>query len=366
MSVIKQLLEERKLPELLRFSDGTAVTADTWETRRREILKILDREIYGTAPDAPKEMRIEVTPNKKKYGDCGGTAVISDLSMTFDTDRGEFTLPAVEAVPKHEGKIPVFVFLNFLPDVPHKYFPTEELMDSGCAIIRLYYNDITEDKDDGFSTGIAAMYDRDKYSWGKIRMWAFAASRALDYLLTTDYADPDRIAVIGHSRLGKTALVAGAYDTRFALACSNDSGCSGAAITRDKKGERVLQITKKFPHWFCEKYRQYAEKEYEMPFEQHFLVGAIAPRRVAIGSAALDEWACPDSEYLCACAASPAWELLGKTGLVHPDRLPEIGDKFTEGSVSYHLREGTHYLSRHDWAVYLPLIRSSISDTKGK
>lgn len=366
MSVIQNLLAERRLPALLSFENGEAVTAERWEERRREILSILDREIYGTAPDAPKEVRATVTPNKKKYGDCAGNAVISDLTLSFDTDKGEFVLPAVEAVPKHEGKIPVVVLLNFHPEIPHKYFPTEEVMESGCAVIRLYYNDITEDKDDGFSSGLAAMYDREKYSWGKIRMWAFAASRALDYLLTTDYADPDRIAVVGHSRLGKTALVAGAYDTRFALACSNDSGCSGAAITRDKKGERVRQITKNFPHWFTEKYRDYVEKEHEMPFEQHFLVGAIAPRRVAIGSAREDEWADPDSEYLCACAASEAWELLGKTGLVHPDRLPEIGDRFTEGSVSYHLRAGTHYLSRHDWAVYLPLIRSSISDLKGE
>ena len=358
MSLIDTMLEERRLPQLLRFANGDDVTPDTWEARRQEILSILDREIYGTAPEPPATVRATVTPNKKKYGDCAGNAVISDVTLEFDTDKGPFVLPMVEAVPKHTGRIPVFVLLNFLPDVPHKYFPTEELMDAGCAVVRIYYNDVSLDKEDGFSSGLATMYDRENYTWGKIRMWAFAASRAMDYLETTDYADLSRVAVVGHSRLGKTALVAGAYDERFALACSNDSGCSGAAITREKLGERVKQITKKFPYWFCEKYRGYVEKEDDMPFEQHFLVGAIAPRRVSIGSAVKDEWACPTSEYLCACAASPAWELLGKTGFVHPDRLPETGEKFTEGSVSYHLREGTHYLSRHDWHVYLEDIRS--------
>lgn len=358
MTAIETLLKERNLPDLLRFADGTPVTKETWETRREEILAILDREIYGTAPAAPASVTAEVTPNKKKYGDCAGDAVISDVNLTFETDKGAFTLPAVEAVPTHEGRIPVMVLLNFGAEVPHKYFPTEELMNAGCAVVRIFYNDVTFDTEDGFSSGIAAMYDRTKYSWGKIRMWAFAASRVMDYLLTTDYADPDRIAVLGHSRLGKTALVAGAYDPRFALVCSNDSGCAGAAITRGKKGERVRQITNRFPYWFCEKYRDYTDAEDTMPFDQHFLIGAIAPRRVAVGSAVLDEWACPDSEYLSAVAASGAWNLFGREGLVCPDRLPEVGDRFSDGAVSYHLRAGTHYLSRKDWAVYLDLLKS--------
>lgn len=358
MTTIESLLNARKLPSLLQFENGDAVTAETWEKRRKELLSILEREIYGVAPAAPDTVRATVTPNKKKYGDCGGAAVISDVTLEFDTDRGSFSLPVAEAVPKHDGRIPVFVFLNFMPEIPHKYFPTEELMDAGCAVVRIYYNDVSVDQEDGFTTGLAAMYDRERYSWGKIRMWAFAASRVMDYLETTDYADLSRVAVIGHSRLGKTALVAAAYDERFALACSNDSGCSGAAITREKLGERVKQITKNFPYWFCEKYRDYIEREDAMPFDQHFLVGAIAPRRVSIGSATEDEWACPSSEYLCACAASPAWELNRRVGFVHPDRLPDACENFTGGSISYHLRRGTHYLSRHDWHVYLDEIKA--------
>ena len=303
-------------------------------------------------------MRATVTPNKKKYGDCAGKAIISDVTLEFDTERGVFTLPVVEVVPKREGRVPVFVLLNFGADIPHKYFPTEEIVDAGYAVVRIFYNDVSLDKEDGFSSGLAAMYDRSRYTWGKLRMWAFAASRVMDYLGSTDYADLSRVAVIGHSRLGKTALVAGAYDERFALAISNDSGCSGAAITREKVGERVRAITKNFPYWFCEKYRDYIENEENMPFDQHFLVAAIAPRRVAIGSAILDEWADPASEYLSACAASPAWELLGKRGFVHPDRLPVPSDVFTGGDVTYHLRAGTHYLSRADWAVYFDVMKT--------
>lgn len=356
--MIENILTERRLPRLLQFENGDPVTKESWEARRREILTILDREIYGSAPESPKEVRATVTPNKKKYGDCAGKATISDLTLAFDTDNGAFELPAVEVVPKSDKRVPVFVLLNFGAEVPHKYLPHEEIVDNGCAVLRLYHNEITADKDDGFSSGIAAMYDRKKYTWGKIRMWAFAASRALDYLLTTDYADPERIAVVGHSRLGKTALVAGAYDTRFVLACSNDSGCSGAAITREKQGERVRQITDKFPYWFCENYKRYIDKEDEMPFDQHFLIGAIAPRAVSIGSAKEDLWADPDNEYLGACAASPAWDLLLKKGFAHPDRLPECGDRLTEGKLSYHLRAGTHYLSRADWQVYIDVLKN--------
>ena len=359
MSVVTSLLNERKLPALLEFADGTSVTRENFGERRREILEILSSEIYGTAPAAPKEVRATVdTPNKKKYGHYGGKVRISDLTLSFDTDKGEFTFPAVEVVPKSDKKLPVLVLLNFRPDVPDRGFPTEEIADDGCAVVRICYKDVTDDADDDFSTGIAPMYDREKYSWGKIRMWAFAASRVMDYLETTDYADLSRVAVVGHSRLGKTALVAAAYDERFALACSNDSGCSGAAVTRDKVGENIKAITKNFPYWFSEKYRDYVEKEHELPFDQHFLVASIAPRRVSIGSASADTWADPVSEYLTASAASPAWELLGESGFVHPDRLPEIGDVFMDGRVSYHLRAGKHFFSRTDWRVYLDVMKT--------
>lgn len=359
MSTIRSFLDERHIPALLEFSDGRMVTRENFGERKKEILEILDSEIYGTAPVSPKEVRVtREEPDKKKYGSCAGKASYHDLLISFDADKGEFRFPAVEVVPKSEKKLPVVVLLNFRPDVPDRCYPTEEIVDDGVAVVCIYYKDVTDDKDDGFSSGIASMYDREKYTWGKIRMWAFAASRVMDYLETTDYADLSRVAVAGHSRLGKTALVAAAYDERFALACSNDSGCSGSAITRNKEGESVKKITDKFSYWFCEKYRDYADREVELPFDQHFLIGAIAPRRVAIGSASEDLWADPVSEYLGAVAASEAWVLFGESGFVHPDRLPEIGDKFSEGKISYHLRAGRHFLSRTDWRVYLDVLRS--------
>lgn len=361
---ITELLKERNLPELLKTGDGSdVVTADAWEKRRNEILSVLESEIYGIAPEAPGKIRVESADGKNKYSDFAGKAVVHQLKISFDTDMGEFTFPVVEAVPKSGKKVPVFVLINFREDFPDRYCPVEEIIDNGCAVVRIYYNDITYDGEDGFTSGLPAMYDRNKYTWGKLRMWAWAASRVMDYLRTAEYADPDRIAVTGHSRLGKASLICAAFDTRFRYCCANNSGCSGDAITRGKKGEHIKDITKSFPFWFCGNYKKYADKEETLPFDQHFLVAAIAPRRVSLGAAAEDEWADPDSQYLSACAASDAWKLLGKKGFVHPDRLPAVGDCFDEGEISYHLRPGSHFYSRTDWLEYLKAIK--IIDNSG-
>jgi hypothetical protein len=193
--------------------------------------------------------------------------------------------------------------------------PVEEITDRHFALATFCYTDITSDSDDNFTSGIAGFYDRKKYNWGKISMWAWAASRALDYLLTLSDIDGERVAVIGHSRLGKTALWCGANDKRVKFVISNDSGCSGGAITRGKTGERVKEITKNFPYWFCPNYTHYIENENNMPFDQHYLIAACAPRSVIIGTAVEDTWADPFSEYLAAYAASDAYLLNGIDGI---------------------------------------------------
>ena len=201
---------------------------------------------------------------------------------------------------------------------------------------------------------------RDDEDWGKIGMWAFAASRLLDYLLTFDYVDRKRVGVMGHSRLGKTALWAGANDERFTHVFSNDSGCSGAAITRKKVGETFPRIADVFDYWFCENMQKISkdvETSESVCFDQHFLLAACAPRKVYVGSAQLDTWADPISEFLCCHAASPAWEILGETGFISPDRLPDAWDRFADGNIGYHLRPGEHFLSRHDWKRYVDFIK---------
>ncbi|MBQ3151510.1 MAG: alpha/beta hydrolase [Clostridia bacterium] len=356
--MLKEILTERKLPELLKFNNGTKVeTKEDWEKRRKEIFSILESEIYGT-PVPFRKTEYEVTAEEWI---CAGKGIHTSVKLSFPEADG-FSFPIEILRPRTDKKVPVFVFLNFRPDLYDRYLPTEEIIDNGFAVARIYYQDVTTDDGD-FSSGIAKYAVKDRSNGtdcGKIAMWAWSASRVLDYLESTGLFDTENAAVMGHSRLGKTALLAGAYDERFKFVMSNDSGCSGAAITRDKVGERVDDICRNFPYWFCENYFKYRNAEDTMPFDQHFLVSLSAPRFVSIHSAIEDKWADPDSEFLTCVATSEVYNLFSKKGFVYPDRLPVIGDDLTEGNIGYSLRSGSHFLSRWDWNKYMSFIREKI------
>lgn len=177
--------------------------------------------------------------------------------------------------------------------------------------------------------------------------------RVMDYAQTRAEINHNRISVVGHSRLGKTALLTGALDHRFYCAFSNDSGCSGAALSRDKEGETIEAICRVFPFWFCKNYYKYACNEESVPFDQHFLLAANAPHRVYVASASEDAWAHPTNEYRSCVEASEYFNDMGLTGFVTNKQSPELGDRFHDGYIGYHLRDGKHRLSRHDWLAYI-------------
>jgi hypothetical protein len=181
----------------------------------------------------------------------------------------------------------------------------------------------------------------------------------LDYILA-ERADLDgsRVCVIGHSRLGKTALWCAAQDERFFAVASNDSGYGGAATSKggtpeSEKARDFADDRNAVWDWFCNNFMNYVDKENEKPYDQSWLLACIAPRLLYVGSAAEDFWADPTSEFVSTLWASQAWELLGKTGLVTPDKLPEAGDVCADGNIGYHMRPGTHFLSREDWNNYM-------------
>lgn len=347
-------------PDILQFVDGKPVhSAADWQLRRRELLEILQREEYGYMPPAPKEVRGEVTDTVEKC--CAGHARLETIRISFDTPKGEFSFPVKFFCPVKEGKYPLFLLINFRPDAYDMYFPAEEIIDNGFALAMIYYNDITTDDGD-MANGLSGCYARTNpdTDWGKLGMWAWGMSRALDYFVTRPEIDTDNIAVIGHSRLGKTALWCGATDERVKFTFANDSGCGGSALeqTKHEGGETIEVMNRVFPFWFCGNRQQYANHIDQMPFDQHFLVGAIAPRYVALGGAQQDVWADPYSEQLCCIAASPAWEICGKQGFVGPETFANVGDDFAEGSVGFHYRDGVHFLGRADWLSYMAFFKA--------
>lgn len=326
---------------------------------REQLLEILLGEEYGTLPPAPIALTAEETALDKKF--CAGNAPLHTIQLTAHCAFGDFSFPVRYFCPKAGSPVPAVVLLNFRPDVPDRYLPAEELADMGYAVFSLCYQDITSDNGD-FTNGLASLVypsgKRGVHDCGKIGLWAWAALRVLEYALTLPELDHSRISVAGHSRLGKTALLAGALEPRFYCAWSNDSGCSGAAISRENTGETVEAIYRKFPYWFCENYQKYADNEEALPFDQHFLLAANASHLVYIASAEEDLWACPKNEYLSCIAATPYFESVGKPGFIGPEEAPETEAFFHQGSIGYHLRPGCHYQSRKDWQNLITFLNS--------
>jgi len=347
-------------PPLLTFRDGSPVTAALWPRRRVEILDILQLHQYGYMPDTPAAVQGEVVSVDKHC--CAGHARLEQLRISFDTPKGKFSFPMHYFCPTAQGRHPLIILLNFSANVYDPYYPAEEIIDNGFALAVIHYASVTSDTPD-MADGLSGCYARSaSASWGKIAMWAWAASRAADYLLTRPEVDGDNMAVIGHSRLGKAALVCGAMDERFRFTLANNPGCGGDAPERGKRpgSETLLEMNKMFPHWLCGNCAKLSENPEERPLDQHFLLAAIAPRFVAVCGAQEDQWADPYGGQRGCAAASEAWELLGLPGYVGPEEAAKPGDAFLEGHIGYALRDGEHFLSRRDWLVYMEFMKKHL------
>lgn len=343
---VKQELIRRRLPELLRFADGTLVhTQEEWIQRRKEIAETVNRDFAGFPPEMNFRCEKNVLRREKDF--FGGKAEAEFYLTSVQTEYSETAFPVTLTVPKKKIPVPFFVYIGFTGEPADGI--GEEITDAGYAMASVCYQEITPDSFDGHKSGMGKLYARNPYdSWGKLRIWAWATSRILDCLAGDERLDFNRAAVMGHSRLGKAALLAGAFDTRFRLTAAIQSGAGGAALFRGKSGEKIENLYGEGSRlWFDGNFFQYREET--LPFDQHYLLAMIAPRYLYIGSAERDGWADPKSEFLGCIAASPAFELSGVKGLCCDGEYPKTDQYFHEGHIGYFLRRGTHYLSRDDW-----------------
>ena len=338
--MIKEV-ERRKIPNFF----GGIDSKEEWEKNKKKILDLFLREEYGFLPKklTPK-IRIE-----KQGVDFAGKAEWQSIYFTFENNGKAHTVKTDLILPKGQKNIPTFVSLNFQREIPNKYLPVEEIIDTGFGIFAFCYENVTEDNSD-FENGLCSLFQRDKEGdFGKISIWSYMASVCMDYLMTREEIDKNNIAVIGHSRLGKTALLTMALDERFKLACVNDSGCCGAAISRGKKegNESIKDILRVFPYWFVQDFSKYIDNEDSLPFDQHMLLALACPRFVVIGGAKEDLWADNVGQELSCSLAKPIWKLYSKD---------------ESSRVRYYEREGTHFLSRWDWGKYMKIFKEILKD----
>jgi (4-O-methyl)-D-glucuronate---lignin esterase len=382
------------LPDPLVCADGTKVNdVKTWQTKRRpELLRLFAEQVYGRAPGKPQGMKFEVTSFAADA--LGGKATRKEVTIWLNGRKDGPSMNLLLYLPNGvKGRVPAFLGLNFngnhtistdpgikLSDrwmasdrsscvknnrateacrgMKASRWPVETILARGYALATAYYGDLEPDFAEGWKLGVRAalspsgtntVFKPDQ--WGAISAWAWGLSRAMDYLETDRAIDAKRVVVIGHSRLGKTALWAGASDERFAIVISNESGEGGAALARRLFGERIADLNRNFPHWFCGNFKKYSGHENTLPVDQHELIALMAPRPVYVASAKGDRWSDPRGEFLAAKGADPVYHLFGKVGIgttEMPGLSQPVGDY-----VGYHIRPGKHDLTLYDWEQYL-------------
>ncbi len=322
---------------------------------REKALQMLKNELFGDLSDTIKIVANETVSKNREYIQ---NAIWEKVRLTASAKKGEFSFDVDFAYPENAKNLPVFLHISFKTFEDSEKEITQTVIDSNAMFVNVYYKNITEDDND-FESGICAILDEDYNASnrpGKISIWANTLIAIIDLLTNNEIVNKDKICVVGHSRLGKTALWAGALDERVYLTVSNNSGASGAALARDNTGEKVADITSNFPFWFANNYKKYSENEEKMPFDQHFLLSLIAPRKLYVSSASLDEWACPKNEFLCAVKTSEAYENLGLTGIVIEDEFKFEAFECNKGNIGYHMREGVHQLTNYDWKKFVAFI----------
>lgn len=379
------------LPDLLTNADGTQVTsAEQWlEKRRPELLELFRKEMFGRNV-APRQI-LSVEPRGEKTV-FDGLGRMVQVALRYGPAEDQVAQLLYIYPAKATQPVPFFISLGFggnqsamddadihmqegwafgRPEngyidnrateasrgVLARRWPFEEILRRGYGVACAYNGDFDPDFDDGFQNGVHPLGYKEGQSrpaddeWGTIGVWAWGMSLIADYLTTLPQVDASRLISIGHSRLGKTSLWAGAQDERFAIVITNNSGCGGSALSRRNFGETVARMNHAFPHWFNHNFKKYSGNEAALPFDQHSLIALVAPRPVYIASATEDLWADPRGEFLGGKFAEPVYALFGKEGLGTDE--PPAPDTSIGDAIGYHSRTGKHDILLFDWQRYM-------------
>jgi hypothetical protein len=383
-----KLPSRQELPDPLVMLDDTRIaTKDDWVHKRRPELKnLFQHYMYGYMPSRPEKIDFKVDRIDPKA--LGGKATLKEITIAFGPP-GTPKLQVLLLIPnKRSGPAPVFVGMNFQgnhtvvsdPNVPLPVtwvpknakgakdnratdagrgsqvdvWAIEQTIDRGYAAATLYCGDVDPDRAD-VREGIQPHLKKKgaksgPHDWGTIAAWAWGLQRVVDYLVTDADIDAGRIVIVGHSRLGKTALLAAAFDERVAMAIPLQAGCGGTSPSRGTIGESVKRINTAFPHWFNGAFKEFNEHPDKLPLDQHCLIALMAPRPVLLANAVEDTWANPAGQFEVLKAAEPVYRLLGAGGLDAKTMPPE--GKLVDSTLGYFIRAGKHSMTREDWKIF--------------
>jgi len=344
---------EYNLPDPLVMLNGEKVRdVDDWKEKRRpEILKLFETHVYGrTMIGQPKEMNWKVSTENRKA--MGSTAITKSVIIYFTSKTDGPKMNLNITLPANAGK-PVPVFL--MPGYGHNQ---SILLGRGYGLVSFNPWDVEPDTRQGsYAKSIRKVFAQPGQTrpgpdeWGAIGAWAWAMSRAMDYIVTDPDIDAAKVCIMGFSRYGKVAMWAGAQDERFAIVFSGESGCGGAVIVRRGYGETVKSINGYAPHWFNDNFKSYGNRVNELPVDWHMLVALMAPRPVYIATAEEDYWGDPRGSFLSGKYAEPVYKLFGKVGLGVND-MPPVETHVGE-TIGYHNRKGGHGVNNYDWGQFL-------------
>ena len=359
-----------EVPPVLR-SFPAADALEWYVSARPQVLGFLAEHQYGFIPPRPETIRIVQVGRRRNL--CDGRVHRRTYQLTLENAGRSFTFQAAVYSPADVPVKAAVASLNFytldrIDNEPERY-PLALLAGSGIKLATISHNDLFPDRPtaEARKNSIYSLYGnisgRDR-RFTAISAWAFGYQLLYELLQTPRERFGGPVWAQGHSRLGKTALWAVANDPRFAGVVSNQSGCGGAAIYRDKGGEDIDRIVARFPYWFVPELDKYRFRENELPWDQNWLMACIAPRPLLVTSATEDAWACPENEFLAAKLAGEVYRLFGVRGIAANAKFPAPDHPLFTPGIGYYVRTGRHTVLREDWRHIIDFMKLNGMDLK--